>query len=68
MPRAPLGGAATVDYNDSPVGYTAQIAIGRDITGFCPANASAVVGVQDAGTTAANPAQKNSGFYVEFWS
>ena len=65
MPRTPLGGEATVDYNDSPIGYTAQIAIGRDITGFCPAGTQAAVGVQSGGSS---PSGQNAGFFVEFWS
>jgi hypothetical protein len=60
LARAPTGGAATVDYNDSAVDF-AQFGLGVGISG-CPAGTQAFVGTFTSGGAATN-----AGFFVEMW-
>lgn len=61
LARQPVGGEATVDYDDSAIDF-AQFGLGQDISLFCPASTQAFVGTfTSAGATT------NDGFFVELW-
>jgi hypothetical protein len=61
LARAPVGGQATVDYNDSGIVF-AQLGIGPDVTLFCPAGTQAFVGVFNTANAFAN-----AGFFVTLY-
>jgi hypothetical protein len=63
LARAPIGGQATVDYNDSPSAF-AQFGIGRDVSGLCPANTQAFVGTF---RSLDPPLITNAGFFVTIY-
>jgi hypothetical protein len=67
LARQPVGGEATVDYNDSSTRQFAQFNVGQDITLFCPSSTQAVVSTFNivAGPTFGQLA--DAGFFVEMY-
>jgi hypothetical protein len=67
LARQPVGGQATVDYNDSATNQFAQFNVGQDVTLFCPNGTQAVVSTFhiNAGPTFAT--LDNAGFFVSMY-
>ena len=66
LARQPVGGEATVDYDDSATNQFAQFGLGQDISLFCPAGTQAFVGTFHLSGTN-NASLFNAGFFVEMW-
>src|SRR5262249_4386569 len=68
LARQPVGGQATVDYNDpaTPTNQFAQFGLGKDISLFCPDSAQAFVAVFHLSGTN-NASLFNGGFFVGLW-
>jgi len=68
LARQPVGGEATVDYNDpaTATNQFAQFGLGQDISLFCPVGTQAFVAVFHLSGTN-NASLFNGGFFVEMW-
>jgi hypothetical protein len=66
LARQPVGGEATVDYDDSATNQFAQFGLGQDISLFCPGNTQAFVATYHLSGTN-NASLFNAGFFVEMW-
>ena len=67
LARQPVGGEATVDYNDSATNQFAQFNVGQDITLFCPNGTQAVVSTFHINGSPTFATLDNAGFFVEMW-
>jgi hypothetical protein len=69
LARQPVGGEATVDYNDptTPTNEFPQFGLGQDISLFCPNGTQAFVATFHIVSGPTFASLNNGGFFVEMW-